>query len=258
MNAELRVIGCRAGSPGDGSPASGYLLKTDAATLLIDCGPGVVQELGRMGWIDQIDGVIISHRHADHCADLVALAYHRLFPHKQPALPLFGPPDLAETLSALDGIFGIPSLPTMARPVSDSFPFTALEPGESFTACGITIQTMAAQHPVPTLAMRFPQLGLVYTADGARTDALTRFAQGASLLVADSTYVESNLKNLEAHGHMTATGAGYLAHNANVQRLVLTHFADMHSREQAMLEARTQTQAVVEAALPGMHWALTG
>lgn len=125
-----------------------------------------------MHLLAKLDAVIVIHHHADHCADLVALAYHRLFPRKCDPLPLYGPPDLAETLTALDAVFGIASPPTMACPLSTAFVFHPIELSQSFAFNDIGVETLRANHPVPTLALRFPQWGLAYTADGARRTSL--------------------------------------------------------------------------------------
>lgn len=256
MNAEFIVVGCRAGSPEGGVAASGYLLKTELSAILIDCGPGVAHELGRMALLDGLNAIIVSHRHADHCADLVALAYYRLFPHRRSALPLYGPSDLAQTQGALDTVFGIPTLPAMARPISDAFHFHPIEPRQTFCCSGVVVETLSARHPVPTLALRFPQWRLVYTADGALTAELVAFAQGASLVVADCTYVGRSERGLEAHGHMTPQAAARLAEEAGAERLLLTHLADYAQLEQARQDAQACTQAVVRVAQPGLSLAL--
>ena len=114
MSAQLKIIGCRAGSPMKWNPASGYLLKTTQGTILIDCGSGVLANLDDEDF-DNLIGVVITHIHADHCLDLMALAYRKVFPSLSKRIPLYGPPSVAGMIASYDALFGIRTLPTMGK-----------------------------------------------------------------------------------------------------------------------------------------------
>jgi ribonuclease BN (tRNA processing enzyme) len=253
---EFIVLGCRAGSPGEGVAASGYLVRNKGRTILLDCGPGVVLELTRRGLAYTLDAAIITHAHADHCADLVALAYHRLFPTVQAPLPLWGSKPVERILRGLDEIFGIPSLSMLAAPLSRAFTFHPIAAGVPFDVAGLTVEAIAAVHPTPTFAVRFPELGLVYTADGALTDALVAFAQSAMLLVAECTYVDAHGHDLDGHGHMTAAQAGQLAARANARRLLLTHFSKYADAQRSARVAAAHFGGSIHVAQPGGRWQL--
>lgn len=252
MSATLTILGCRAGAPAAGAAASGYLIQSEQATVLVDCGPGVALALASLEPAPALDAVIISHRHADHCADLLALAYQRRFPTALPVLPLFGPPDLAAILAGLDQLFGMPSLPTLARPLQDTFAFCPVAPGDSFVAAGLLVETCAGQHPVPTLAMRFPALGLAYTSDTALTDALVQLARGATTLLAEATYLTAAGHDLVGHGHLTAGQAGVLASLIGAQQLILTHLANPAEAAQSRLIAAQHYAGQIVVATEGL------
>lgn len=253
MSATLTILGCRAGSPAAGDAASGYLIQSGEATILVDCGPGVALALASLEPAPAIDAVIISHRHADHCADLLALAYQRRFPAALPALPLCGPPDLAALLAGLDQLFGMPSLPALARPLQDTFAFCPVTPGESFVAGGLLVETCAGQHPVPTLAMRFPALGLAYTADSALTEALVALARGATTLLAEATYPTAEGHDLVGHGHLTAGQAGELASRSGAAQLILTHLANPAEAAESELIAAQHYAGQIVVATGGLR-----
>ncbi|MCS6880344.1 MAG: MBL fold metallo-hydrolase [Oscillochloridaceae bacterium] len=253
MSATLTILGCRAGAPANGAAASGYLIQSNHATILVDCGPGVALTLASLDPPPILDAVIVSHRHADHCGDLLALAYQRCFPEPHSALPLFGPPDLAAILDGLDRLFGIPSLPALTRPLRHSFAFYPVTPGDTFVAAGVLVETCAACHPVPTLAMRFPELGLAYTADTALTETLIEHMDRAAVLLAEATYPTDAGRDLERHGHMTAAQAGELAQRAAAGRLLLTHLAAPADADETYQAAARRYAGAITVVTPGLR-----
>lgn len=66
--------------------------------------------------------------------------------------------------------------------------------------------------------------------------AAVELAQNADLLVCESTYLESEASEADAHRHMTARQAGLLAAAAGARRLVLTHFSQRYADSTAFAE----------------------
>lgn len=56
-------------------------------------------------------------------------------------------------------------------------------------------------------------------------------ARGADLLVCESTFLADEAELAAAYGHLTATQAAEIAHQAGARRLVLTHFSQRHPDE---------------------------
>ena len=78
----LTVLGCSGSGPGPISPASGYLVEAGDARLVLDLGNGTFGALQRHSDPWQLDAVLFSHLHPDHCADFTALVvYRRYHPH---------------------------------------------------------------------------------------------------------------------------------------------------------------------------------
>ncbi|WP_235737832.1 MBL fold metallo-hydrolase [Nocardioides alcanivorans] len=71
---KLTVVGCSGSYPGPDSPASCYLLEEEFAgrtwRVLLDLGSGALGSLHNFVDPLAIDGVFLSHLHADHCLDL--------------------------------------------------------------------------------------------------------------------------------------------------------------------------------------------
>ncbi|MFZ0873504.1 MAG: MBL fold metallo-hydrolase, partial [Pseudonocardiaceae bacterium] len=99
----LTVLGCSGSVPGPESPASGYLVRAGNTSVVLDLGNGTFGMLQRYLDPFALDGIILSHLHPDHCADISALTVYRRYHSHQPpcdVLPVYGPPDTAERLIA--------------------------------------------------------------------------------------------------------------------------------------------------------------
>jgi ribonuclease Z len=62
-------------------------------------------------------------------------------------------------------------------------------------------------------------------------DAIEPLADGADLLVIESTFLDTDSALAEEYGHLTALQAGRVAADAGVRRLVLTHFSERYGAE---------------------------
>lgn len=258
--AKLTVIGASACAPTELGAASGYLLEVETSEgkegILIDCGPGVIATLAKEEMLDRVTALLVSHSHADHCADLTVLAYRRSFPEVLPQIPLIAPEDLTGRLPKLDEVFGIPSLDTMRTPLESQFDIQIRNPGENFELAGLQVETITADHPVPTMSIKFPELGFVYTADTAYTDDLEKFAQGADFLLAECTYRAADKVDVSGHGHLDGHTVAKLGHNTGTAHLAVTHLADPAQTDEIAEEIRTIHSGGFTMVAPGMEFKL--
>jgi ribonuclease BN (tRNA processing enzyme) len=68
----VTVLGC-AGSKYDEVlqlPCSSYLIESDSAALLLDCGFGSFESYLELSPNTQLDAIFVSHAHGDHAADI--------------------------------------------------------------------------------------------------------------------------------------------------------------------------------------------
>jgi ribonuclease BN (tRNA processing enzyme) len=97
---------------------SSYLLQTGEQTLLIDCGPGSVRRLLEAGIeITDIDHLLLTHLHYDHCVDYGYLTLTRWDQGvgQIDELQVIGPAPvqhMTDRLFATDGVYG----PDLAAP----------------------------------------------------------------------------------------------------------------------------------------------
>ena len=85
----VTILGSGTSMPSMERFPSGILVRSDQATLLVDLGPGVLRRLAATGvTIGEIDAVLLTHYHVDHCADLAPLLFAHYHPSLQTRKPL--------------------------------------------------------------------------------------------------------------------------------------------------------------------------
>jgi ribonuclease BN (tRNA processing enzyme) len=72
---KITIIGHWGGFPKANEATSGYLIEHDNYKLLLECGSGVVSSLQKITDIKNLDAVLITHYHYDHCCDIGPLQY---------------------------------------------------------------------------------------------------------------------------------------------------------------------------------------
>jgi ribonuclease BN (tRNA processing enzyme) len=223
--------------PADGQASSGYLVATDAATVLLDCGPGVATALGSVTTPDQLSAVIVSHLHLDHCYDLLPLGksllsrsvrYPRAGEAPQDwaeieAVPLHVPGGSRERLQQLASLFPVTTAPVLDRTFDLAFDVREYSPGARFTIGDMRISLHELRHSSPNCGIRISSAAgcLAYTGDTGVTPALLTLAADADLLLAEATLPTTDHG---PHGHLSAVDAARAAQAAGVKTLVLTHF----------------------------------
>jgi ribonuclease BN (tRNA processing enzyme) len=244
----LTVLGCSGSTPGPDSPASGYLLEADGYRLVLDLGQGAFGALQRHVRPADVDAVVVSHLHADHCLDLtayiVALRYGGAgfrSPGPGGRISIVGVPGTRDRLeAAYDPVarkLGLHEIFAFATPTAgDLGPFA--------------VSYARMNHPTPTNAIRvaFGDRTLVYSADTGVSDALVELAQGADVLLCEASVGpdEHQIPNL----HLSGREAGEHAARAGVGKLIVTHVPPWNSRQVAAGEAAEAFDGIVEIAAP--------
>jgi ribonuclease Z len=77
---------------------------------------------------------------------------------------------------------------------------------------------------VPRRGQRF-----AFVMDTRMCDAVLELADGADLLVIESTFLEADAALADRYGHLTARQAGQVAARCGVRRLVLSHFSQRYA-----------------------------
>lgn len=101
-----------------------------------------------------------------------------------------------------------------------------------------------------------PGQSMAFVMDTRPCEAALELARGVDLLVCESTYLQSEVREAWERGHMTARQAAELARDAGARRLVLTHFSQRHPDERVFLEEAAPIHSDVVAARSGLRVAV--
>jgi len=89
---------------------------------------------------------------------------------------------------------------------------------------------------------------LTFITDSIRNKNCIELADKSNLFICESTYEAALQDKAEIYMHMTSVDAAKIAKNANVEKLVLTHFSQRYKEVQSMVkEAKTEFSNVVAA-----------
>ncbi|HLJ58418.1 MAG TPA: MBL fold metallo-hydrolase [bacterium] len=224
---DFEVIGPAAASPGKYGPCSSYLVRSDRAAVLLDCGPGAVAEFVRRHGLSEITGVVLSHMHADHALDVYTLskailARQRL-DGRAPIRPrLFLPPGGAEVLLDVAAAFSPITPGVWGAPFAEAYDLIEYDPARAVHIEDMTLTFVGpTNHPAPCWAIRAAAGGetLAFSADSAWDEVLVRVARDADVFLCEATYGIGDPR----HIHLTAGEAARAAQAAGARRLVLTH-----------------------------------
>jgi ribonuclease BN (tRNA processing enzyme) len=249
----LTVLGTSTPYPRPGNACSGYLLQSDAAegerptSVWIDAGTGTLAELQRHLHPADLDAIWISHRHADHTADLLVAYYALRFADRRPEhpIPLIGPEGLLERMAAFLGPSSVAELPR----VFDTQEMSGW--GERGIG-SLTLEWGPVQHGVPAfgLAVGDGTTRFAYSGDSAPCVSLEELAEGAGTLLLEAGY-DTGPGEDDAPAHHTPEDAGRTATAAGVPRLVLTHVAETVTPEAAAERASAHFAGETVVAAPG-------
>ena len=250
MGLVLTVLGGSPAWPNPGQAASGYLVESDQARVLLDCGSGIASEL-RAHDPGPLTDIVISHFHADHWFDLVPLHYAYRYgswsdrPHATLHLPPGGRSVLDRVAAVWDG-----SVETFEA----AWTVTEYDPDVDLRIGDMRFTFAPSLHYTTCYSIKIDAgtSTIAYSADTAPTERLARFAHGADLFLCEASLKDARGDSTE-RGHMDATEAGREAARARVKRLLLTHVPAENGGDEVIEKARAEYSGPVEIAHPGLR-----
>ena len=262
---KLQVLGSGGPEIDDGRNSSGYLVwYKNKARVLIDAGAGVSVEYGKSGAkFEDLQGILLTHLHVDHSADLPAFTKGSYFTSRSAQLYLYGPaadgimPSTSHYLQRLMGNNGafVYLKSYVNERANASYKLMAIDvpliKGQTSTyTLGkdiIAKATFVHHGPVAAVSWRVEVAGcsLVFSGDMSNQfDVLSAFAHEADILIANNA-VPDNAVGVALNLHMTPSTIAQIAKQAQVKQLVLSHFM------KRTLSIQKETQGVIRQKYQG-------
>lgn len=240
----ITVLGGSGAYPVAGQGCGGYVVEHEDLMVLLDPGYATIGPFLERWRAEQVDAVVVTHGHPDHCADLHPLLRMRAFDARQlPPLPLYAPPGALDAVLALDS----PDV------LDGAFTTHAFRPGDTLSIGALRIDTVLLPHFLPNAGLRITdgRRSLSYTGDCGPSADLNDFVAGTDLLLAEATYAER--VPAQHSGHLsTAREVGVTASVARVGELWLTHLWPGSDAQAHMSAAAAVYAGPLAVARPGL------
>lgn len=244
----------------------GFLVEYNQDKILLDCGNGITRYLNLIKDLNNLT-IIISHLHKDHYGDLLSIAQSsyvlKRLGYLQNKIKVYIPKGdivkveeygtdkdgwgttktVRKNLIDFDYIMGLSKVGYL-----DIIPY---DNNSKINFSDMELSFSKNPHPLITYSTKLETEGLkvVYSSDtGYVKNPLEKFAKDANLLICESTFLKGQIKTEDSH--LFAYEAGIIARNANVQKLLLTHFWPEIDKQNYVNEAKEYFDNV-EAAVEG-------
>jgi ribonuclease BN (tRNA processing enzyme) len=240
---------------------SSNLLTVNGPHYVIDAGDGAARRIARAGIeVRQIGVIFITHHHDDHTAGLGTLLSMAWDRQRTKPIHVYGPPRTEELVRAGVQYFNVSAEIRIADggrsvPIAQVFFGHDVGTGLIYRDANIKVTAVenshfsfhqgpaAGKHKSYSYRFETTDRVFVFTGDTGASDAVTRLANGADLLVTETCSCEDRKQAMisdgrwqamtpaeqegimrqATQGHMTLDLIGTLAARANVKTVVLSH-----------------------------------
>ncbi|UCF30466.1 MAG: MBL fold metallo-hydrolase [bacterium] len=251
----VTILGSGTSVPQRARSAPGSLVRVGKRCLLVDAGTGVIWNLLRFAGIglDRLGGVLLTHLHIDHCADLAPMLFALRSVELPRSAPLLvaGPEGTENYYKSLHGLYG-----RWVEPADYELSVKDLR-GEVLRWEGFEIRSARTEHSLENIAYRITDeesgRNCLFTGDGQPTESLIAMAGGeVDILIAECAVPPEDTEM----GHMNPAQAGALASDCGARLLVLNHLNPGCQREAVASEAARYFSGKILVAEDGMSVSL--
>jgi ribonuclease BN (tRNA processing enzyme) len=249
----LTVLGRSPARPNPGEACAGYIVEGGRSRVMLDAGPGTVAQLLRRNTPDELDAVVISHMHTDHCLDLITLRYSSpwIDVAKKRLLVIVPPGSMAQLTELALGA-------GYANFFDKSFIFDEHDGKRPIEIGNLRFEPDETQHYVRTWGFRVTSRGIdedrnrvfAYSADAGPCAAPPPIADASDLFLCEAALrsLKEDDPAPQSRGHLLPSEAAEVAQGAGAKKLLLTHIPLPDGGDWALTEARTAYDGPVEIA----------
>ncbi|WP_255768818.1 ribonuclease Z [Pseudarthrobacter sulfonivorans] len=272
---EFVVLGTASQVPTRTRNHNGYFLRWGGAGLLFDPGEGTQRQMIRAGVsASQITRICLTHVHGDHCFGLPGVLSRMALDGVSHPVHLHYPASGEDVVRALVSV-STPGIDLRLYPHGSGGPIASglevqplkhrietygyrlTEPDgrrllpDRLAAAGIRgaevgrLQRVGAFGGVRLNEVSVPRPGqrFAFVMDTAPCPGAEELADGADLLVAESTFSDDDGGLAAQYSHLTAGQAGNLASGAAAGTLILTHFSSRYGDDVSLLAEQARRRA---------------
>lgn len=218
---EITVVGSGTVVPRVSRRQSCVVVRTEEETLFFDLGSGAMRGMLHTG-VDPfaVDRVLFTHFHPDHTVDVVPLLFAIKYgaeEERERPLTLYGPEPFEDFFGRIMDVWGewmLGDYPIEIRELPHACPSPIDLPG-------LRVSWAPAEHRPESIAYRLEGEDgtFVYTGDTEYTESVVELAKEAHTLLIECSFPD----DAPVPGHLTPGGVARIAHEAGVERVVLTH-----------------------------------
>jgi len=245
--------------PKDNKNCPSFLIEHNNYRVILDCGEGTTRQLNLQTDLNNLI-IIISHLHKDHYSGLSGIAYasyvYKNLGYLDKRIPVYipsgdkptNPPFTHYEHNGWDGFREINNnlqdFDYLMNYGNENYlDFITYQNNfryqETINHGNMEITFCKNCHNLITYStkIKINNLIIVYSADtGYYNNSLKAFSKDADLLICESTFIRGQTRN--NNNHLYAYEAGKIAKDANVKKLLLTHFWPELDKELYVKEAK--------------------
>ncbi len=243
----ITILGAGSIVPTPSRFASSVLVEMDDIKVLMDCGPGTLEKLRRLGIKPtQLHTVLVTHFHLDHFSDIPALIMVRAYDDEgkpspnPPILEIVGPRKITELITAItDGLFSYLSNTMLCRRY---LKIRELVNSSYAISDGVKVTSVEVEH-YNGVAYKIEVDGksLVYSGDTVPDERLVKLAAGCDVLIHECSFPH----NMLVGKHTSDKQLVDIVTKAKPGLLVVTHLYPVWSGKEDNLRETIQNSTGV-------------
>ncbi|MFZ0391286.1 MAG: MBL fold metallo-hydrolase [Calditrichia bacterium] len=255
MTSEIQIqfLGTGTILPDPKRSCSSLLIRTAKEKMLVDAGPGTLNRLKEVNVKPQeLTYIFVTHFHPDHISDLVSILFAIRNTHQeqnQHLLRVWGPRGFINFLHGMEIAYG-----KWMHSTNEQFKFYELK-RRLLDFPGFRLIWGKVIHKNESVGYRLEIDGkvIMISGDSGYSSELIRLAKEADIAIIECSYPDE----LAVEGHLCPSLAAKIAKEANVRKLVLTHFYPGTSEGNVLEIAQKYYDGPIELAEDLMEYTLS-